>query len=284
MNKLSLQNLLVRLLAVARYRYFFYLTLMFFGVWLICAGLVQWLESGVNAHTADPYKTLYFLLVTMTTSGDSQIVPITLGGRLVMGFALLASKLLTALLCALAAALLIERKVREEMGMLSHDLKDHVVIMGWNLKGPQLIATLRATEAWRHTPVAIVAAVDNKPVDDPLVYFTKASHPVRGDALERACVTRASVIVTLADYSERHHSDSLTAINCMLARNACPRAQIISELLDPSQRVYLETAGANVIVGIGEVGGFLLAEAVVGNADAKRLLSTIAKGIHERKA
>ncbi len=41
-------------------------------------------------------------------------MPLTAGGRFVMGAALILSKLLTALLCALAAAVVIQRKVKEE--------------------------------------------------------------------------------------------------------------------------------------------------------------------------
>ena len=52
-------------------------------------------------------------------------------------------------------------------------------------------------------------------------------------------------MVVLANYNEKHHADALTAVNCMLARNLNPQARIIAELLDPGQRLYLETAGAN---------------------------------------
>ena len=62
----------------------------------------------------------------------------------------------------------------------------------------------------------------------------------------------------------------------MMARSVNPRAHIIAELLDPGQRVYLEAAGANSIVGIGEVGGLLLAEAAVGKKEARELLDAVA--------
>lgn len=276
--------LLMRLMAVARWRFIAHLTVQFLAVWFGCAVLVYVFEAGVNARVTDLPSAVYFLLVTMTTSGDSAVVPVTAGGRAVMGFAVLASKFLTALLCALAAAVLIERKVREEMGMTAHDLQDHVVIVGWNLKGPQIVASLRAAAATAGTPIVVMAALENKPVDDPLVFFTRTSNPVRGDAIERAALPRAATIVLLADYAERSHADALTAVNCMVARHAAPRARLIAELLDPAQRVYLETAGADTLVGIGEVGGFLLAEAVIGSADAKRLLASVAAGVRARLA
>jgi voltage-gated potassium channel len=280
----SIAYFFIRLMAVARVRFFIHLSLLFLGVWLACAGLIWVLEGGVNSKLTDLPKTIYVLLVTMTTSGDSAAPPVTPGGRWVMGFALMASKLLTALLCALAAAVLIDRKVREEMGLIAHDLEKHVVILGWNLKGPHIVSTLRGAAETSGVPIVVLAHIESKPVDDPLVYFTRCTNPVRGDAIQRACLGTASTVVVLADYAERSHADALTAINVMVARKAAPSARIIAELLDPSQRIYLDTAGADQVVGIGEVGGFLLAEAVIGTEDAQNLLAVVSQGVNHRRA
>lgn len=111
----SIVSLFMRLMAVARYRFIIELTVIFVIVWCGCALLVYGFEVGMNPRMRDPTTAVYSLLVTMTTSGDSAVVPQTTGGRIVMGFALILSKLLTALLCALAAAVLIERKVKEDL-------------------------------------------------------------------------------------------------------------------------------------------------------------------------
>jgi Trk K+ transport system NAD-binding subunit len=79
-------------------------------------------------------------------------------------------------------------------------------------------------------------------------------------------------VIVLANYAERMHADALTTVNCLMARKANATAQIIAELLDPNQRVYLESAGANSVVSIGDVGGFLLAEAALGSQEAQQLL------------
>jgi voltage-gated potassium channel len=122
-----------------------------------------------------------------------------------------------------------------------------------------------------------MADLEHKPVDDPLVFFTRASYPIRGEAIDRACMPAASTIVVLANYAEKQNADALTAINCMVARQANRDARLIVELLDPGQRIYMETAGADQVVGIGEVGGFLLAEATIGNEKARELLNYVAE-------
>lgn len=280
--RLGFMSVFMRLMAVARYRFIIELTVIFILVWCGCAVLVYVFEYGINHKLHSLGDAVYFLLITMTTSGDSGVQAVTVGGRTVMGFAVILSKLLTALLCALAAAVLIERKVKEEMGLKMHKLDHHIVLIGWNLKGKQIISTLRADPSMADMPIVIMADMEHKPIDDPLVMFTRSPYPVRGESIERSCLHAAATVVVLANYNEKHHADALTAVNCMLARSVNPNGRIIAELLDPAQRLYLEAAGANEVVGIGEVGGFLLAEATIGNAEAKKLLAFVAEGGRSR--
>ncbi len=270
-------TLFMRLMSITRIRFIVELTVLFLVVWLGCAVLVFQYEVGLNPRIHTLADAVYVLLVTMTTSGDAAVVPASAGGRMVVSFALIVSKLLTALLCAVAAAILIDHKLKMEMGLKMHKLEDHIVILGWNLKGVQIVSTLRNDKKLHKSPLLIMADLDQKPIDDGLVYFTRAGYPIRGEALVRACLDRAKIIIVLANYAERQHADALTAVNCLMARKTNPNAQIVAELLDPNQRVYLESAGANAVVSIGDVGGFLLAEAALGSQEAERLLQHVIK-------
>lgn len=277
-SRTSLLALFMRLMAVARYRFIVELTGIFILMWVAGAALVYYFEAGHSARIHSFGEAFYGILVTMTTSGDSAVQPITVPGRVVVGIALILSKLLTALLCALAAAVLIERKVKEDMGLKMHKLSQHIVIIGWNLKGPQIVRNLRSEARFAHAPILVMADLDHKPIDDPLMLFTRASYPIRGESLDRACLSEAATIVVLANYAEKQNADALTAVNCMVARKGNRDARIIAELLDPGQRVYIEAAGADLVVGVGEVGGFLLAEAAIGNDQARQLLAAMADG------
>jgi len=273
----ALVQLFIRLMAVARLRFLIELCGVFLAVWLGCAALIWWAESGTGGRLHTLGDAVYALLVTMTTSGDSAVQPQSLAGRLVMGFALLASKLLTALLCALAAAVLIEHKVKEDLGLKMHHLSGHIVILGWNLKGPQIVAALRSDPQTADTPVVIVADLDHKPLEDAALHFVKSAFPVRGDAPARACLGQARQVLVLAHYGEKQHADALSAVNCLVARQANPQARLVVELLDPAQRGYLEAAGADVVISLGDVGGTLLAEAAMGQTEAGELLARVGR-------
>ena len=83
--------------------------------------------------------------------------------------------------------------------------------------------------------------------------------------------------------SDLQNADALTAVNVLVARRHNADARIIAELLDPGQRSYLEAAGADLVVGIGEVGGYLLAEAAMGHEVVRQLLSEV-NAARDRKA
>lgn len=267
--------LFLRWIAVTRHRLIVDGLIWFSAVWLICALAVFLFEGGHNPRIHSLADAIYGLLVTMTTSGDSAVAPVTSAGRWVLSVAVLASKLLTALLCALAAAVLIERRVREDMGLKMFNYRQHLVIIGWNMKGPHILRALQHDPVLGTKPVVVMSEGDGKPLEDPDVHWTRSSLPIRGESVERAGLARASHIIVLANYAEKSHADALTAINCLMARKLNAQAQITAELLDPSQRAYLEAAGVDNIVGIGEVGGFMLAEAAVGNEETRAFLARL---------
>jgi voltage-gated potassium channel len=245
--------------------------------------MVYIFEHGHSPHIHDLSDATYGLLVTMTTSGDSAVQPATAGGRWVVGFALILSKLLTALLCALAAAVLIERKVKDEMGLKVHKLSQHLVILGWNLKGPTIVQSLRREPLYAHAPILVVADLEHKPSDDPLLEFTRSPCPIRGEAVDKSCLHSAATVLVLANYAEKHNADALTAVSVLLARRVNPQARIGAELRDPGQRAFIEAAGADLVVGIGEVGAYLLAEAAMGHEVERQLLHAVS-GKQDRKA
>lgn len=273
----KIMTLFMRLMSITRIRFIIELTVWFLLVWLGCAVLVYGFEAGINARIKTLNDAIYVLLVTMTTSGDAAVVPVTTGGRWVVGFAVIVSKLLTALLCAVAAAILIDHKLKMEMGLKMHALENHVVIVGWNLKGSQIVAALRNDAELQKTPLLVMADLEQKPVEDALVYFTRAGNPIRGESIQRACLQKAKIIIILANYAERSHADALSAVNCLMARKTNPDAKIIAELLDPNQRIYLESAGATAVISLGDVAGLLLAEAALGNQTTQELLQHVTR-------
>ncbi|MBL6989527.1 MAG: potassium channel protein [Bacteriovoracaceae bacterium] len=244
-----------------RHKVLFRIGSFLMGIFVFGSASIYYFEHTKNAGLKNFLDVLYFMVTTMSTVGFGDKVVVTVGGKIVVILAILLTIGALAAFSAVAATFFIEIKIREEMGMAHISQKDHTVIIGWNKKGPKILDMVSKREKRQ---VIIVAPLERKPVRFAWVSFVRGSHPVSTQDLVHASVENAASIILLADYSMKIHSDAMTAINCLLARKLNPKAKIISELLDPTSKEYLEKAGCDHIVGVGEVGGALLAATYLG--------------------
>lgn len=217
----------------------------------------------------------YYVISTMSTVGFGDKTTITSGGRIVTITMILMSLGLIALFSALMAALFIETKLREEMGMNPIKTKNHILIVGWNMKGRKIIERLHNDPHHKGTEVVIIADLENKPVEDDAVFFVRYKNLLDTHILQKASAENAQKIIVLADYAQKFGADAFTATHCMLVRNVNPTAQIVVEMLNIHAREYFEIAGANDIIGVGELGGLMITEACFG--DNSEILATLDK-------
>ncbi|MFQ5329470.1 MAG: ion channel [Thermodesulfobacteriota bacterium] len=233
-------------------------------------------EYGKNESIQSPFDILYFLFITMTTVGYGDISPQSMGGKMVVIVIASSTVILIALFSAITAAVLIESKIREEVGMGSFHLKNHIVIIGWNFKGPKIVDLIHREGLFQSKKMVVVANLDKKPLSSPFTHYIKSESTVHVSDLQRAAIESAEAIFLLADYGKKEGADALTSVNCMLARHLNPEAAIIAELLNPTAREYLEISGATHIIGVGEIGGALLAESYLGREDFTTFLDKVA--------
>ena len=208
---------------------------------------------------------IYYVISTMSTVGFGDKTSITTGGRIITVIMILMSLGLIALFSALMAALFIETKLREEMGMNPIKTKNHILIIGWNMKGRKIIERLHSDPLHKGTEVVIIANLDNKPIEDDAVFFVRYKNLLDTQMLLRASADTAQKIIILADYEQKLGADAYTTTHCMLARKVNPAAQLVVEMLNIHAREYFEIAGADDIIGVGELGGLMITEACLGN-------------------
>ena len=177
------------------------LLLIFLLIWWGSAVVIWLQESGERAAGANVWRCPLF------HPGDHDHVPgagIGPTHALAMGAGssrCSARSCWTALLCAMAAAVLIEYKVKEDMGLRMHRFQHHVVLIGWNLKGnvdhPDRIADEACTSArwwWWQTWTA-------SPIQTLWCSSTRPPYPLRGGDRRRAALSDADTIVVLANFA-----------------------------------------------------------------------------------
>ena len=91
-------------------------------------------EMGVNPAFSHLGDVAYYVITTMSTVGFGDKTTATTGGRIITVITIFMSLGMIALFSALMAALFIETKLREEMGMNPIKVKNHILIVGWNIK------------------------------------------------------------------------------------------------------------------------------------------------------
>lgn len=232
-------------------------------------------EMGVNPAFSHLGDVAYYVITTMSTVGFGDKTTATTGGRIITVITIFMSLGMIALFSALMAALFIETKLREEMGMNPIKVKNHILIVGWNIKGRKIIERLHNDPGHKNTEIAILADIESKPVDDDAVFFVRYKNLLETRALTKACAEAASKIIVLANYDYKFGADAFTTTHCMLARKMNPNAQIIVEMLNINAREYFEIAGANDVIGVGELGGLMITEACLGNTDVLQTLKKL---------
>ena len=85
---------------------------------------------------------IWWALVTMTTVGYGDKVPITPGGRIIGIVIMFFGMALISLFTATVSSIFVTRKIKEGRGLESVKDKDHLVICGWNFNGEQVLANL----------------------------------------------------------------------------------------------------------------------------------------------
>jgi len=212
----------------------------------------------------------YWALVTLTTVGYGDIVPVTFGGRLLGGAIILGGVVTLSLITATVASVFIERKFRRERGLEPVKASQHILLLGWNEEGEALLGQLL-----KRLPSDIpLVLVNQQPPEqmEALIGLYPAHPPIylRGDysreeVMLKANVRQAIKAIILADRQPEETAaqvDQRTLFTALTLKALHPKIRILAELLRSENRNYLERAGAEDVLIRGQYDSSLLAGAI----------------------
>ena len=100
-------------------------------------------EPGEGATWLERFgRGAWWALVTLTTVGYGDVVPITLAGRLVGVVLILGGVVSLSLVTATVASVFIERKFRRERGLEPVKASQHILVLGWSEDAETLLDQL----------------------------------------------------------------------------------------------------------------------------------------------
>lgn len=235
--------------------------LIIFALFSIVTG-VLWLDRGGIRDQIDGdlsfVDLVYFVVVSLTTVGYGDIVPVTERARLIDAIIITPARLLVWLVFVGTAFELFFHKGLERIRMarLQKQLNEHVVICGFGHSGRTAAAEL----VRRGSAPEQIVVVDQS--EHLLQEAATAGHiGLKGDAtmervLRDAGTDRASAVILCTG------RDDTNALAVLTVRQINPRARVITNAHEEENAPLLRQAGADVTVSPSQISGFLLADSV----------------------
>ena len=133
----------------------------------------------------------------LTTVGYGDIAPSTLIGRIIAIINMVIGIGVLAIFSATLASILVDRKIKEELGMSNYHFEKHIILCEWNHRAASIIRELRLDPQSTQTPIVLVADIERKPIDSEGLYFIRGH--VSDESLNRANLSQASTVIILGD-------------------------------------------------------------------------------------
>lgn len=223
--------------------------------------LVLYFEEGlVDSKTNEEPNFLdcvYFALVTITTVGYGDIVPVTTQARLVDAFLLTPVRFVVLFTFIGTAYQVALRRFTEEyrMNRAVANLRDHIVVCGYGATGKAAVEELLLQGT---PPEQIVLIEKNTELLDQA--SEREIVTIEGDA------TRESVLRSVAIERAKYilvspGRDDTAVLISLTATDLNPTAHVVAMCLDEANIKFLQRSGVDTIVSRAAAGGHLLAAA-----------------------
>lgn len=232
-------------------------------------------EGGNNPQLATFDQAFWFSLYSIFATQPTPDAPISLGGRIISLFLIFIGLSMFAVLTGTVSAVLTNRIAQEGMSVEWEDLKDHIIICGWNRKAEIIVREYDGLHKDDPMPIVVVAKLDGTPqfADQALrrrVQFldddcTKVS------ALERAGIMRASTCILLSDTTKgrsERDADARTILAALTVERLNPKVYTCAELNRREYSTHLTLGCVDDFVVSGEHSAFLLAQSALNHGTA----------------
>ena len=215
-------------------------------------------ERASNEDFASFGDAVWWSLVTVSTVGYGDKVPVTVAGRVIASIAMITGPVLLLSLVASVAVLIFEEWRKVVTGVSQVTSTKHILLCGWTPKARDAIDELRLSRRFHKWPITIIDdKVDARPIEDGKVTYVYGS-PADTSVLERANVRQAGFAIVFAE-DATPAADQKTALTILAIKNLNPTIESSAELNDINNEPHLRRAGCDVVVNTADLTSKLLA-------------------------
>lgn len=245
-------------------------TFVIVGLMVLVSALTIYLLEGSNnqdfSTISDSLWWSFFTLVSGEPIGGE---PETDAGRFVALMVMIGGLTMFAILTGFVSAVMVQRlKTVMEVKYLDLDeLRDHIVICGWNRSAHLLLEELQADPQLNHHAVVVVAEFSEMPeqqlkqLNRSRLYFYMGDYTII-DILENIGIYHASRAILLADATHPRSDqdrDARTVLAALTIEKLNPGIYTCAQLLNRKNNVQLKVAGVEDIIVADELASHLIA-------------------------
>jgi len=220
---------------------------------------VHWFDRGGLHDNVDGAisfaDVLYFTMITVTTVGYGDIVPVTQQARLFDTFVVTPIRLFVWLIFLGTAYNFLLRRVWEKwrMNTIQRHLQGHVVVAGYGTSGSEAVSELVRRGADPKTIVVVDADLAALRSARECGATVMEGDATRNAALEAVQVARAKAIIVSAG------RDDTSILIVLTARRLAPAVPISVVIRSEDNEAIAQQAGADTVINPASFAGLLLA-------------------------
>ncbi len=235
--------------------------------------LVLLSERDANARQFQTFgDAIWWSIVTISTVGYGDKVPITTAGRIVGSITIVSGIILISLFTATVSSVFVARKIKESQGLQDIDFTDHILICGWNSHVEEILRILDRYSTTART-MKIVLANEAQPELMEVVseaYRNLDIKFVRGDysrepVLHRANIKAAqsAIIVPDATSQSGQLSDEKTLLALLTMKSMNPKLKVFTHIANRENYQHVKRANADDVIVSDQHIGFFLANQIL---------------------
>lgn len=249
------------------------------GHWLDRAGL----RDNIDGHISFA-DVLYFTMITITTVGYGDIVPVTEHARLFDTFVVTPIRLFVWLIFLGTAYDFLLRRVWDgwRMKVIQQRLSDHTIVTGFGTSGGEAVAELMRRGADPATIVVIDERAAAIELAERLGVNVMQGDASRNATLEAVQIARAKAVIVSAG------RDDTSILILLTARRLAPGVPLSVVIRSEDNEPLARQAGATTVINPASFAGLLLAGSTYGEHLADYIADLAAHGgrvaLHERDA